>query len=146
MFGPLTSQIPTAMLRYLFIGLSLLLVLAPGCNRGSASVTGTPAVTDLTVPAFAEKMDDRGVVILDVRTPAETAEGKIPGAREIDFRAPDFADRIAELDPKKTYLVYCRSGNRSGQATQRMAELGFKKLYNLEGGFLAWSAAEQPQE
>ena len=135
-----------AMLRYLFAGLPLVLLLALGCNRGSTSAATPATVTDLSVAAFAEKMNDPEVVILDVRTPEETAEGMIVGAREIDFNAPDFTERIAQLDKQKTYLVYCRSGNRSGQAIQAMAEIGFKDLYNLEGGFMAWSEAGQPQE
>jgi rhodanese-related sulfurtransferase len=130
-----------------FAAFSLLLTLTVGCNRSSAPTAGaTAAVTDLAVPAFAEMIDDRGVVILDVRTPAETAEGVIVGAQEIDFREPDFAEQIAQLDKDKTYLVYCRSGNRSGQATQLMAEMGFKHLYNLTGGYVAWAEAGQPTE
>lgn len=80
-----------------------------------------------------------GVVVLDVRTPEETAQGKIQGAIELDFRSPDFAAEVAKLDPEKTYLVYCRSGNRSGKACHLMAEKGFKNLFNLSGGYLAWN-------
>ncbi len=130
-----------------FAGLSLFLSLTAGCNRPSSPTAGeTAAVTDLSVPAFAEMMNDRDVVILDVRTPAETAEGIIVGAREIDFREPDFADQLAQLDKKKTYLVYCRSGSRSSQATQLMTELGFERLYTLTGGYMAWSEAAQSTE
>ncbi|MEZ4957126.1 MAG: rhodanese-like domain-containing protein [Saprospiraceae bacterium] len=95
---------------------------------------------DLSVATFKAKMSEPGVVLMDVRTPEETAEGKIEGAMELDFRSPDFAEKLDELDKEKTYLIYCRSGNRSGQTCDMMAKKGFKNLYNLDGGFMAWSS------
>ena len=80
------------------------------------------------------------VEVIDVRTPEEFAEGHIDGAVMIDFYADSFADDIAALDPDATYLVYCRSGNRSGQTTALMAELGFDQVYDLDGGVIAWDA------
>ena len=74
------------------------------------------------------------ITVIDVRTPAEYAEGHIDGATLIDFYEPTFADKIAELDPDGEYLVYCRSGNRSGQAYALMQELGFDRVYDLDGG------------
>jgi rhodanese-related sulfurtransferase len=79
-------------------------------------------------------------VVLDVRTPAEIAAGKIDGAIELDFFAADFANKILELDKSKTYFVYCRSGNRSGQACAFMAQNGFPTPVNLQGGMGAWEA------
>jgi rhodanese-related sulfurtransferase len=95
---------------------------------------------DLSVAAFKAKMSEPDVVLMDVRTPEETAEGKIEGAMELDFRSPGFAEKLDELDKEKTYLIYCRSGNRSGQTCDMMAKKGFKNLYNLDGGFMAWSS------
>ena len=80
-------------------------------------------------------------VIIDVRTPEEYAQEHIAGAINIDFYAPDFREKLAQLDKNKTYFIYCRSGNRSGQTLQIMKELGFKKVYNLEGGITAWKSA-----
>lgn len=87
---------------------------------------------------FAELMEEENTVLLDVRTPAETADGTIEGAREMDFRDPDFGQRVAELDKDKTYLVYCASGGRSGQTCRMMTAAGFERVYNLEGGYRAW--------
>lgn len=95
---------------------------------------------DLSVEAFKAKMSEPEVILMDVRTPEETAEGKIEGAIELDFRSPDFAEKLDELGKDKTYLIYCRSGNRSGKTCNLMAEKGFKNLYNLDGGFMAWSS------
>lgn len=69
-------------------------------------------------------------VVIDVRTPAEFASGHLEGAINIDVQGSDFDVRIAELDPDGHYVVYCRSGNRSGQAIQRMAELGITDAVN----------------
>lgn len=84
-------------------------------------------------------MDDGDVIILDVRTPAEKSEGFIPGHQMIDFMAQDFVEKINQLDKSKKYMVYCRSGNRSAEACNKMAELGFKNLFNLKGGIGAWN-------
>jgi rhodanese-related sulfurtransferase len=77
--------------------------------------------------------------IIDVRSPEEEVEGFIEGATVINIMGPDFADKIKELGRDKTYLVYCRSGNRSSTACGFMASNGFDTLYNLEGGIQAWN-------
>lgn len=77
-------------------------------------------------------------VILDVRTAAEARSGSIKGAINIDLMSVDFQQKIAKLDKNKTYFVYCRSGNRSGQACKVMGDAGFEHLYNLSGGMMSW--------
>lgn len=72
-----------------------------------------------------------GAVLIDVRTPAEFAEGHLDGAVNIDVQSPTFDAQLAQLDPSASYLVYCRSGNRSGQAIARMQAAGFTDLANL---------------
>lgn len=84
------------------------------------------------------------LVILDVRTPEEFAEGHIEGATMIDFYRDDFADQIAELDPDVPYLLYCRSGNRSGQTAALMERLGFADVADVDGGVLSWGEAGLP--
>ncbi len=84
---------------------------------------------------IAEETPD--AVLIDVRTPAEFNGGKLPGAKNIDFFSKDFTNQIDKLDKDKTYLLYCRSGNRSGQACNIMAGRGFTKLYNMSGGVMS---------
>lgn len=74
---------------------------------------------------------DKNIIIIDVRTPAEFSEGQVPGALNIDFRSPDFQSKILKLDKNKSYKLYCRSGNRSGQAMGFMSSQGFKQVENL---------------
>ncbi len=75
--------------------------------------------------------EQKNVIILDVRTKEEFQEMHVIGAQNIDWQQPDFKDRIAKLDKNLEYKLYCRSGNRSGQATTLMQSLGFKQLENL---------------
>lgn len=95
----------------------------------------------MNVSDFAKKISDKSVVLLDVRTPAEFASGHISGATNIDFESGNFENEIATLDKSKSYAVYCRSGNRSGQATALMAKDGFKSIFNLDGGIINWQSA-----
>lgn len=86
--------------------------------------------------------DTPDAVVVDVRTPEEIAtSGQIQGARVLDFRAPNFDERALEaLAPEQTVVLYCRSGNRAGQAAERLAALGFTRLYNA-GGYDALAEA-----
>lgn len=93
---------------------------------------------DISVGEFHNLMLQPNTVILDVRTPGEFAAGKIRGARNIDLMARDFTKQVQNLPKDKTYLVYCRSGNRSGQACEIMADLGFEKCKNMTGGIMRW--------
>ena len=82
---------------------------------------------------------DPKLQVVDVRTPQEFAAGHIKGAKNVDFRSPDFEKNIAKaVKKRKTVLVYCRSGKRSLNAMNLMVKNGFKDVYNMEGGILAW--------
>ena len=85
-------------------------------------------------------------VVLDVRTPEEVAEGKIPGAIHLDFYSENFADLINELDKSRTYYVYCRLGGRSSKTMEMMLKMGFERVVDLEGGITSWKAAGYPLE
>lgn len=84
------------------------------------------------------------LVILDVRTAEEFAEGHLDGAVMLDFYDLAFASQIADLDPDVPYLLYCRSGNRSGQTAELMEQLGFADVADVDGGILAWADAGLP--
>ena len=109
------------------------------CKQGATQDAGNSAYADINVETFKAKISDPNTVVLDVRTPEEVAAGKIEGAVEMDFYADDFQQKVAALDKEKTYLVYCKSGGRSGKTCKMMEKSGFKSLYNLDGGWTAWS-------
>ena len=69
-------------------------------------------------------------MIIDVRTPAEFSGGHLDGAVNIDIQSPDFASQIDALDRNGSYVVYCRSGNRSGMAMAQMLDMGFTDVSN----------------
>jgi len=94
---------------------------------------------DLHVDEFKEKMEDPNTVVIDVRGESEMAEGYIEGYKLINMFSPDFVDQLENLDRDKTYLVYCRSGNRSAQTCSLMTRMGFSQVYNLNGGIMAWN-------
>ena len=96
------------------------------------------------VQGFAELIADTNVVVLDVRTAAEYAEGHIQRAILIDQGQSDFVEKAKATLPKgKTIAVYCRSGRRSVSAAGRLADVGYKCV-NLKGGIIAWQGANMP--
>ncbi len=120
----------------------LTVTLVTGACGGSST-----APLDTVGPvAAAEVIAEPGTVLLDIRTPQEVAEGRIAGAANIDFYEADFRDRIAALDRNASYVVYCRSGNRSGQAMGLFEELGFTDVTEIDGGIVAWLQAGLPIE
>ena len=112
--------------------LTLLLVLLAGMMTAQN-------IKNVDATAFKKLIDDKKGELIDLRTAGEIAsKGKIKGAQEIDFLAKDIEAQIAKLDKKKTYLIYCAGGGRSGECAIMMEKMGFKDIYNLEKGFGDW--------
>lgn len=89
---------------------------------------------------FIKLQAEPNAIVMDVRTAGEVAEGYIQGATVFtDVTGNTFQNDIVTLDKNKTYLVYCRSGARSGRAAQMMIDAGFTNVYNLDGGISNWS-------
>jgi len=97
-------------------------------------------MADLSQTEWKKQLEeDNNSVVLDVRTQEEVDLGKIPNSIHIDiYKGQGFIYELQELDKTKNYYVYCRSGNRSGQACAIMNQLGFENAYNLVGGFNEW--------
>ncbi|MEO9510792.1 MAG: rhodanese-like domain-containing protein [Flavobacteriaceae bacterium] len=97
-------------------------------------------MSDLSQEEWERQLEkDDNAFVLDVRTPEEVEEGYIPGATNIDiYLGQEFLNELEKLDKSKNYYVYCRSGNRSGQACAIMHSVGIENTYNLEGGFMNW--------
>ena len=111
---------------------------------GLTTACGQQNFENAEVQEFAELIADSNVVVLDVRTAAEFAEGHIQGAVLIDQGQSDFMEKAkATLPAGKTIAVYCRSGRRSANAAGRLADAGYKCV-NLKGGIIAWQGANMP--
>jgi len=98
------------------------------------------------VANFEKLTKDKNVFLLDVRTPNEYKNGHLKGATLIDFYQSDFKQKLAKLDKQKTILVYCKSGGRSNNTGTILKEMGFKDVYDLQGGITAWEKAGKPIE
>jgi len=118
---------------------SVLIFAGLACNSSPADNTNGDQI-DLSPKEFKAKMSASNTIVLDVRTPAEIAQGKIPGAFDLDIRNPAFKGEVDKLDKAKTYLIYCKSGGRSGRACSIFKDAGFEKIYNLEGGYDGWKS------
>lgn len=104
----------------------------------------TPSVFTLAAQEFATK-SPKGVLI-DVRTPREIEAGKLAGALEIDFYNSNFLDTLNKLSRDKEIYLYCAVGGRSEEAGRQLIQLGFTKVYHLQGGIQAWSQQGLPVE
>jgi phage shock protein E len=135
-------------------GALLLTPALAACGGSSESATAAAAPTvaavqpdapvRVGVPEWMQAAQSPGTVIIDVRTPEEFNAGHVQGALNIPVEYADFAQQVAALDPGTTYAIYCRTGNRSAVATAQMDSMGFKHLYDLNGGFVDLEAAGMP--
>ena len=123
------------MIKRILITLTLLIAVT-----GIAKAQKT-AWKNANAAEFKAQMEKKKGVLIDLRTPDEIKKGKIKGAKEIDFLAPDAESRIDSLDKKKTYYIYCAGGGRSGDCAELMTKKGFKNVVNLQKGFSEWKKA-----
>lgn len=123
------------------------IVLLGSFILGACGNTAVSSIVSASPTEAAAVFDENPeAVILDIRTPEEVAEGRVPGAQNIDFYAADFKSQIESLDPDATYIVYCRSGNRTSQARPIFEDLGFADVTLVDGGIVAWANAGLPLE
>lgn len=91
-----------------------------------------------------ENKDNLNFIILDVRTPEEFLDEYIENAVNLDYYSDNFRNDLDKLDKNKTYLIYCRSGRRSGNALNVMKELDFREAYNMLSGITKWKSERLP--
>jgi rhodanese-related sulfurtransferase len=99
---------------------------------------------DKAVKLIKSNENNPEFVILDVRTVPEFEEAHLPEAMNLDFFSENFKEELAKKDKNKIYLVYCKSGKRSLNSVKIMEEMGFKEVYNLEGGIMKWQRNQLP--
>jgi thioredoxin len=119
-----------------FISLLLLSILFISCNGQTSR-----AVNTIDAKSFAEKLKtNKNPQLLDVRTPEEYGVEHIDNAKNVNWNGDDFVAKVNSYDKSKPIFVYCKVGGRSAQAASKLAELGFKEIYNLDGGIMKWNA------
>jgi rhodanese-related sulfurtransferase len=121
------------------IGAVALIIIVSGFSLiGASESTSTAVVTPLNGQDFISTYRETdGAVLLDVRTPGEFTGGHVQGAINVDFNSPSFSGEMQKLDKTKPYFVYCRSGNRSGQAVLLMRKAGIQNIVELKGGIVS---------
>ncbi len=138
----------------LFLPLIVLTVFTTACNsQNSNAATDKPGnailvennkagvYKNIAAAEFKQLIAKGDVVVVDVRTPNEYAQGHIKGAKLINIYDKDFDAQIAKLNKESTTLVYCKSGRRSAGAMRKMESAGFSTVYNLSGGIMTWMRA-----
>jgi phage shock protein E len=141
------------------IALLILLVIPftlSGCDYITGAALSPNFISPLSLPPYSDitpqlantflMLSSVQIRFIDVRTPAEYTAGHIPSAINVDYNASNFKDQISMLNRNVRYTVYCQTGYRSNLARKVMQELGFKYVFNINGGFNAWVAAELPVE
>lgn len=117
-------------------------------RKGAADLVAEARATAPQIDAAEARRRHGRAVFLDVREPDETARGTIPGAVVVprgllEFAAdPALPTRNPALDPEAEVVVYCASGGRSALAAKTLAEMGYRNVANLAGGYAAWTEPE----
>jgi rhodanese-related sulfurtransferase len=137
------AEKPAAVLKFMLI---MGLITMAGCGNAALNNTASSQEEGTYINIRAIQANNmlessgfkRDILILDIRTAEEYSKSHIRGAVNIDYGINNFSDSIALFDRSKNYLLYCRTGRDSKSAFNLMRDLGFKELYNLEGGILEW--------
>jgi rhodanese-related sulfurtransferase len=122
-----------------FLLLLTTVILLTSCNTEAQTGNHGAINKVVTVDEFNKLLEQDNIQVIDVRTPEECSIGKIGGAENINIYDDNFKAKLKELDPSKTTLVYCAKGGRSANAAKMMDELNFEEVYDLKGGYSAWS-------
>lgn len=121
----------------ILLGLSMLLFFA-SCKDKS----DTKEIQVLPPQEFHDATAGNDVQLLDVRTAKEFEEGHLEHAKNIDVLEDDFSEKTKTLDKDQPVYLYCRSGNRSAKASSILKDMGFKEIYDMEGGYLKWESED----
>ncbi len=140
-----SARMNTYFVRILFIYAFLIFTCVPVSTmaQNSAGPGQATSFENLNVSAFKKELSKQKGILLDVRTPEEYAKGHLPNAININYLSPDFKQALKELKPDQPYFIYCAVGGRSAKACTQLKNIGFKKVYNLEEGIMAWQKSGQ---
>lgn len=132
------------MKKIITILISAAIIITAGCSGNSQSETTSQNTDDIMAGTYtdvdvneAQKLINQGITVVDVRTPEEYADGHVPNALLIPLQ--EIESRMKEFSPDEQYLIICRSGNRSAQASEILAQKGMKHIYNMTGGMNEWT-------
>jgi len=117
----------------------VLLFLAFACFQVSCS-NKNQKVHVVSTEVYKEIINDTNLTLIDVRTPEEFEKGALPGAINIDyFDEENFYKSYDAFDRNEPIYLYCRTGNRSLKTAEKLIEMGFEEIYDMEGGYVQWT-------
>ena len=126
----------------------LVVIICLGFVLTSQSDPDSKHITAISAKEAAELIDkhdeESEFVILDIRTPGEFKSGHLAESVLIDFYSQTFAENLSRLNKEKTYLIYCRSGNRSSKSLEILKKLKFQKVYHMASGIRSWQSEGFP--
>lgn len=126
--------------RSVIVVIAFLWISVSSCGQKQKDKAGSQesdSAISLISPSELNKVN-KDILLIDVRTPEEFASGHIENSVNIDIKSDDFFSQIDKLDRNQEVYVYCKIGGRSGHAAKKMEEMGFKKIYDLDGGIRQW--------
>ena len=121
--------------------LFFLLILSISCSNNNSLIHDNMDILNLN-----KILNDKDIIVLDVRTSEEINAGYIPNSTFIDYYDDNFENKINLIDRSKKIYTFCKSGGRSVRAANILSKKGFQKVYNLEGGFMRWKANKMPYD
>ncbi len=118
------------------------LLVITGCGKAQ----NNKEEHSLPANEFSQKLKQtQDAQLVDVRTPGEFQNGHLQNAMNIDWKSDDFSEKATVLDKEKPVFVYCMSGPRSSAASKKLTEMGFKKVYEMQGGMMKWRSENLPE-
>ena len=104
----------------------------------SCGLNNDTPINQMNSDELLDFIEINSAILVDVRTHDEYNSGYIENSLNIDYLSNDFSENVEKLDKNTPIVLYCRSGKRSSLSANKLSELGFKEIYNLEGGILGW--------
>ncbi len=133
------------MKKYVYLAVFTIGIL--GCSEAQSTVKGekqkstvqqSGTVQLVSKSEFQKMLKVKGAQLVDVRTKEEYSSGHMENATNCDYNSSDFRKKMEKLNKNEPVLVYCHAGGRSAKAAQLLKEMGFKKIYDLKGGYSNW--------
>jgi rhodanese-related sulfurtransferase len=123
------------MKRYLLLFIFSALLVLQGCKEKEPAIVKVISPQEVYDAVYGKNAD---VQLLDVRTQEEYGASHLKDAQNICVTNNDFEEKVKKLDKNKPVYVYCKKGGRSAEAAKILSDMGFKQVYDLQGGITNW--------
>lgn len=126
-------------MKHFLLIFTLVILSFQGCKNETSKEEGLGGIELISPQQVYDAVhSDDSIQLVDVRTKEEFSESHVKGAQNICVTDNDFKEKVKKLDKNKPVYVYCRKGGRSANAAAQLKEMGFTKVYDMEGGLTSW--------